>query len=49
LLIIDPPVGQFATTVAPTNKCLAKSNKSGKGREATKKRESRSKALCSGL
>jgi hypothetical protein len=34
------------TVLAPTNKCLAKSNKSGTGLEATKKRESRSaKAL----
>jgi len=36
------------TQLAATNKCLAKNNKSGTGREATKKRESRSKALCSG-
>jgi hypothetical protein len=34
------------TVLAATNKYLAKSNKSGTGREATKKRES--KALCSG-
>jgi hypothetical protein len=34
-------------TMAATNKCLAKSNKSRTGREATNKRESRSKALCS--
>ena len=44
------PTGMLAraTVLAPKNKCLAKSNKSGMGREATKKRESKSKALCSG-
>jgi hypothetical protein len=36
------------TVLAPTNKCLAESNKSDAGGKATKKRESRSKALFSG-
>jgi hypothetical protein len=38
--------GPRHTGLAPTNKCLTKNNKSGTGREATKKREARSKKAC---
>jgi hypothetical protein len=43
LLILEPPAGAIATTMAATNKCLAESNKSDAGGKATKKRIRRSR------
>jgi hypothetical protein len=37
LLILELPAGAIATTMAATNKCLAKINKSDAGGKATKK------------